>query len=213
MKDRVATKPNRFKLTFEDPSLGDKWATLSLDDEPTEVGTPLNSATLCNGILLESLGLAENATPTEAMTAIRDFNTVQTYKGQIINGVDDTVEGFGIVTVKRLSATLYELHVECKITKASSSSDNFSWGINRDFIYNSLQILLQPIEGGNWFVTSGGFLAGVDAYGYGPCWTPINQFWVPSRMYTVEGGVGGWSSRVISLNTMISGTFYGTVIE
>ena len=43
-KDRVANKPNRVKLTYED-SGASSYATVELADEPIENGTPLNKAT------------------------------------------------------------------------------------------------------------------------------------------------------------------------
>lgn len=41
-KDRVANKPNRMKLTYED-SGASAYATIELADEPIEEGTPLNA--------------------------------------------------------------------------------------------------------------------------------------------------------------------------
>ena len=43
-KDRVANKPNRVKLTYED-SGASSYATVELADEPIEEGTPLNKKT------------------------------------------------------------------------------------------------------------------------------------------------------------------------
>ena len=43
-KDRVANKPNRVKLTYED-SGASNYAVVELADEPIEVGTPLNKST------------------------------------------------------------------------------------------------------------------------------------------------------------------------
>jgi hypothetical protein len=43
-KDRVANKPNRVKLTYED-SGASAYATVEMADEPIESGTPLNKAT------------------------------------------------------------------------------------------------------------------------------------------------------------------------
>ena len=43
-KDRVANKPNRVKLTFED-SGASSYAVVELADEPIEEGTPLNKST------------------------------------------------------------------------------------------------------------------------------------------------------------------------
>lgn len=43
-KDRVANKPNRVKITYED-SGASSYATVELADEPIEEGTPLNKAT------------------------------------------------------------------------------------------------------------------------------------------------------------------------
>ena len=43
-KDRIANKPNRVKLTYED-SGASSYATVELADEPIEEGTPLNKET------------------------------------------------------------------------------------------------------------------------------------------------------------------------
>ena len=48
-KDRVPTKANRKKITFEDTTLGTKYATVEYADEPSEVGTALNKANLLQG--------------------------------------------------------------------------------------------------------------------------------------------------------------------
>lgn len=217
MKDRQANKPNRFKIAFEDTSLGNKWATLTLDDEPTEVGTPLNSTTLCNGELLSSLSLAENATPSEAMEALRDYNTIQTYRGQLINSVSDTVAGLGAITIKRLTSTLCEIHVECRITQAATSSSDFNWGINVDFLNKAFpQLIFQPIEGGNWYIM-GGTTSGMtppDIYGYASIWLANNnKFWTPGRIYTSEGNPGAWASNVFNKDCVLSGTIYAEVSE
>lgn len=41
-KDRVANKPNRIKITYEDGG-NSVYATVDLADDPVEVGTPLNA--------------------------------------------------------------------------------------------------------------------------------------------------------------------------
>ena len=48
-KDRVPTMANRKKITFEDETLGTKYATVEYADEPTEQGTPLNRANMLKG--------------------------------------------------------------------------------------------------------------------------------------------------------------------
>ena len=48
-KDRVPTKANRKKITFEDTTLGTKYATVEYADEPSEVGTALNKSNLLQG--------------------------------------------------------------------------------------------------------------------------------------------------------------------
>lgn len=70
MKDRVSANPGRYKIIFENETLGTKYAVLVLDDNPSTMGTPLNAATLCNGEILTSLGLSEDATPSDAFNAI-----------------------------------------------------------------------------------------------------------------------------------------------
>ena len=70
MKDRVSATPGRYKITFENEALGTEHAVLELDDNPSVMGTPLNAATLCSGEILTSLGLSEDAVPSDVFNAI-----------------------------------------------------------------------------------------------------------------------------------------------
>lgn len=55
LKDRIPTRPNRRKLTFEDDN-SVKYVTIEYADEPLEEGTPMNAAVLDtivpNGVIL-----------------------------------------------------------------------------------------------------------------------------------------------------------------
>lgn len=73
-KDRVANKPNRVKLTYED-SGASSYATVELADEPIENGTPLNKATF-------------DAMQKELMPAFEDAK----YKGCYYRWVDGEKE-------------------------------------------------------------------------------------------------------------------------
>lgn len=72
MYDRVAANPGRYKITFEDPNLGEKYGVLSLADSPSQQGTPLNSMTLASDAVLEKAGLLTNGTPSDVLNAILD---------------------------------------------------------------------------------------------------------------------------------------------
>lgn len=73
-KDRVANKPNRVKITYED-SGASAYATVEMADEPIESGTPLNKSTF-------------DEMQKEFMPAFEDSK----YKGCYYRMVDDEQE-------------------------------------------------------------------------------------------------------------------------
>lgn len=75
MKDRLSTKPNRFKLTLEDGT--SQYVTIERADEPTEEGTLLNRASLLSGSVQSLLGLTDDGTPSDALAELanRTYDT------------------------------------------------------------------------------------------------------------------------------------------
>lgn len=75
MKDRLSTKPNRFKLTLEDGT--SQYVTIERADEPTEEGTLLNRASLLSASVQSLLGLSDDSTPSDALTELanRTYDT------------------------------------------------------------------------------------------------------------------------------------------
>ena len=65
MYDRVSNNPGRYKITFEDATLGEKYGVLELADDPTVEGTPLNAATLASIQTLLAAGLSSANTPND----------------------------------------------------------------------------------------------------------------------------------------------------
>lgn len=75
MKDRLSTKPNRFKLTLEDGTF--KYVTIERADEPTVEGTLLNRASLLSASAQSLLGLTDDGTPSDALAELanRTYDT------------------------------------------------------------------------------------------------------------------------------------------
>lgn len=69
MYDRVSQNPGRVLITPEDGS-GAFYATLALADNPTVVGTPLNSANLLSQATAAALGLGPEAVPDAAFSSL-----------------------------------------------------------------------------------------------------------------------------------------------
>lgn len=65
MKDRVSGTPGRYKLVFEDSTLGTQHAVLQLDDSPVVEGTPLNTTTLLKSDVAQKAGYTNEATPSD----------------------------------------------------------------------------------------------------------------------------------------------------
>lgn len=74
MYDRVSQNPGRVLITPEDGS-GAFYATLALADNPTVVGTPLNSATLLSQATAALYGLGADAVPDDVMKKARSLIT------------------------------------------------------------------------------------------------------------------------------------------
>lgn len=86
MKDRLPTKPNRKKITFEDDH-SIRYATVEYADEPTEEGSRINKELLLKDDTASLLGLSgSNATPNNAFKTILD--RLDTLTNWVLNGAD-----------------------------------------------------------------------------------------------------------------------------
>lgn len=77
MKDRVPTYPGRVRLT----PLGGNLYELAMADEPSQVGTPLNKATLLTDATASLLGLSGDPTVDNALARLVDIINGRVIKG------------------------------------------------------------------------------------------------------------------------------------
>lgn len=74
MKDRVPTYPGRVRLT----PLGGNLYDLAMADEPSQVGTPLNKATLLTDATASLLGLSGDPTVDNALNSLSSRARIET---------------------------------------------------------------------------------------------------------------------------------------
>lgn len=122
-KDRVPTKANRKKITFEDTTLGTKYATVEYADEPSEVGTALNKANLLQGFNnVECISKTYNiSTP---------LSSSQPYNGNITVDLGYKPAGFillGITTDQIVTITNNDQSVIVGAQQTVTSGENYSW--------------------------------------------------------------------------------------
>lgn len=86
MYDRVSNNPGRYKITFEDADLGEKFGVLELADDPTVEGTPLNAATLASIQTLLAAGLSSANTPNDLFALL--VNNTKYDGGISVNSVN-----------------------------------------------------------------------------------------------------------------------------
>ena len=136
----------------------------------------------------------------------------QTYEcyGCLVNSLAGEITGYGRATV-----TLKDGVAEIKFSVRIHTNDGpatFNWGLNRDLLHTLLPNLpvITPI--GNYsnlqfFAGTGAVL--IDLMGYGAMASSSNQFWVPARMYQIDGSTGTWGTDRFPINSYITGTVYG----
>jgi hypothetical protein len=90
MRDRVPTKPNRYAV-YDDNHNFVRYEYHERADEPTEIGTPLNKATLLKDATAELFELTSDAVPDDAFRRLYDISTlIAENKAMIILTVNDT---------------------------------------------------------------------------------------------------------------------------
>ncbi|MFI3228347.1 MAG: hypothetical protein R3Y09_13230 [Clostridia bacterium] len=136
MENRVPTHPNRYKAYKEDGSF--EVITLERYDEPVEVGTPLNKATLLTDETALLLGLEEKSERTVNNALIQAFTGVNT--GNETGELEDVMIEFGLVDSVSATSTAYApatVDFKKKFRKTpniffsatSDTSNSFSFGV------------------------------------------------------------------------------------
>ena len=152
--------------------------------------------------------------PVTSNAVYDEFKRVQpqTYEcyGYLINSIAGEIEGYGRATVT-LKDGVAEIKFSARI-HTNTMSSTFRWGLNRDLLRTLLPNLPYITPIGNYsnlqfFAGTGAVL--VDLMGYGAMASADNQFWVPARMYQINGSTGVWGSDQFPTNSYITGTVYG----
>ena len=152
--------------------------------------------------------------PITSNAVYDEFKRVQsqTYEcsGYLINSIAGEIEGYGRATVT-LKDGIAEIKFSARI-HTNTMSSTFRWGLNRDLLRTLLPNLPNITPIGNYsnlqfFAGTGAVL--VDLMGYGAMASADNQFWVPARMYQINGSTGVWGSDQFPTNSYITGTVYG----
>lgn len=93
MQNRVPTKPNRALIRPEDGGSA-FYATITRADEPTQVGDPLNKATLLQDDTAALFGMDDNAVPNDLFKAIgqnfiNGYPQIGDLRYSVLNGIDE----------------------------------------------------------------------------------------------------------------------------
>ena len=136
----------------------------------------------------------------------------QTYEcsGFLVNSLAGEITGYGRATVI-LRDGIAEIKFSVRI-HTNDGPATFNWGLNRDLLHTLLPDLPTITPIGNYsnlqfFAGTGDVL--IDLMGYGAMASSSNQFWVPARMYQIDGSTGTWGTDRFPINSYITGTVYG----
>lgn len=153
--------------------------------------------------------------PITSNAVYDEFKKVQpqTYEcsGFILNSLAGEITGYGRATVI-LRDGIAEIKFSVRI-HTNNMTSTFSWGLNSDLLHTLLPNLpiIYPVSTNSnlqFFAATGAVL--VDLMGYGAMASGENQFWIPARMYQIDGDTGIWGSDQFPINSYITGTVYGT---
>ena len=152
--------------------------------------------------------------PVTSNAVYDEFKKVQpqTYEcsGFLVNALAGEITGYGRATVI-LRDGIAEIKFSVRI-HTNDGPSTFTWGLNRDLLRTLLPNLpnITPIGNNSnlqFFAANGAVL--IDLMGYGAMVSADNQFWVPARMYQIDGSTGVWGSNQFPVNSYITGTVYG----
>lgn len=133
--------------------------------------------------------------------------------GLIINGIDDTVAGYGNANILIYDNDMAEINFTATIDKVGNQDvANFRWGLNPELICStSGASKITPITGGSLICFDSEGKIRPELFGYGGSAEAGYGFWRPARVYTETGAIGAWASRMLPKGNMIIGTVYGTI--
>ena len=152
--------------------------------------------------------------PITSNAVYDEFKKVQpqTYEcsGFLVNALAGEITGYGRATVI-LRDGIAEIKFSVRI-HTNDGPATFNWGLNRDLLHTLLPNLpvITPIGNNSnlqFFAGTGDVL--IDLMGYGAMASSSNQFWVPARMYQIDGSTGTWGTDRFPINSYITGTVYG----
>ena len=152
--------------------------------------------------------------PVTSNAVYDEFKKVQpqTYEcsGFLVNAIAGEITGYGRATII-LRDGIAEIKFSVRI-HTNDGPSTFTWGLNRDLLRTLLPNLPTITPIGNYsnlqfFAANGAVL--IDLMGYGAMVSADNQFWVPARMYQIDGSTGVWGSNQFPINSYITGTVYG----
>ena len=134
--------------------------------------------------------------------------------GQIVKSSTTSVAAIGAATVN-LSGNLAEIDFSFKGTVAGGSSDDFDWGLSVDQLrtLNPNIPNLKPIQGGTFWTSKNNNLSFL---GYGAIMSPTVpslKYWLPARLYTTSGDVGGYPSSNLSIDEYWFGRCYAEIVR
>lgn len=145
---------------------------------------------------------------------ITTTNNYFTAYGTIVNSDVGAVHGAGVACVHVIPGGIVQVNFNAKITTAGTRNDVFSHGVNIDLLrgINPRIPAITPIMGGvlTIYNPDGGYNAELN--GYGGTMESLGQFWLPARVYTNTGDVGGWQDSFFSVGMIHRGTCYGRLI-
>lgn len=139
---------------------------------------------------------------------------VLTAYGQIVKSSNTTVAAIGSATVN-LSVNLAEIDFSFKGTVGGGSSDDFEWGLSVD----QLRLLnpnipnLKPMQGGYLWTSKN---SNISFLGYGAIMSPTvpsYKYWLPARIYTTSGDIGGYPSSELYVNEYWFGRCYAEILR
>lgn len=204
---------------------------LTMDTEKVEVrihdGTTQGGKTI--GVTIEQLNNKADTTyvneqlATKANIDLSNLTSVGKNKlgpaffrvtGRLLNSIDDTVEGHGIAEIYLYKNGVAIINYSILCTTSGSSTSKFQWGLNRDLIsgLNADIPTITPKGGTMTYYETNGTVSSSSSgrNGYAGALTPYTQFWQPSRVYNLDGQVGGWPAGNFVANQRIVGTAWGT---
>lgn len=214
--DNINQKIERLAKYSDTPFTGTQaeWDALTIDEKLTYKQVNITDDESDTNVVVDAVtnGDMHAVTSNAVYDELKKIQS-QAYEcsGYLINSFEGEIEGYGRATVT-LKDGVAEIKFSARI-HTNTMTPTFNWGLNRDLLHILLPDLpvITPINTNSnlqFFAANGTAL--IDLMGYGAMASGENQFWIPARMYQLDGGTGIWSSDRFPVNSYITGTVYGT---